>query len=168
MLQLQILLESQDVERMLTGLQGGYSSAGLSSFLAAEIGPYLQERAARRFRNEGDDVSGPWMPLSETTHAFRISEGYAPDHPINKRTGRLENYIVGTSAGVNATTGGALLTFPKNAPRGETAAKLKTAQEGKLYPRTPARPVLGMNETDMAFAVSALDRYIRTAGGGSV
>jgi len=165
MFQLQMRLEADKLENFLNRQQAAHSGPGLATFLGGVIGPYLQERAKRRFRMEGDDASGPWMPLSETTHAFREAQGYSPDHPINHRTGRLERYVTGTSAGVFITGNTATLRFPKNPPRGETAAKLKTAQEGKARPLTPARPVLAVNEADMIFAGTALAQYIRTAGG---
>lgn len=154
---------------LLEALDTAHSPQALAAFMETTVGPYLQERAKRRFRNEGDDVSGPWVPLSSTTNAFREAAGYPPDHPINHRTGRLENYITNTKVGARPTSsGGAMLTFPANPPRGETAAKVKTAQFGKFTPRTPPRPVLGINEVDQAFFATSLHEYILTAarGGG--
>lgn len=167
MLQMRFTVHDADVETMLKRLELVLSPAGLTGFMASTIGPYLQQRAKARFQNEGDDVVGHWAPLKETTHSFRLSQGFVPDHPINHRTGRLENYITGTQYGATPTsTGGAEITFPKNPPRGETAAKLKTAQFGKAFPQTPPRPVLGINERDMAFAVTALHAYIHSIGLG--
>lgn len=161
-------LRSEAADRMLSGLELKLSSVGLSQFLATRIGPYLQQRAARRFRNEGDDASGAWLPLAETTWHWRISSGFVPDHPINERTGRLKEYILHAGMGV-APTGeaSALLTFPKNGPSSPGLfQKLRTAQQGRGNPKTPARPVLAINSTDMVFMHGALEDFIRGAVGG--
>lgn len=169
MLNMSFFIDVDDVQDVLDSLDTAHSPVALAAFFQGVIGPYLQERAKARFRNEGDDVSGPWAPLSSTTEAFRESGGFPPDHPINHRTGRLEYYITGTKVGAAPTsTGGALLTFPANPPRGATAEKVKTAQYGKLRPNTPPRPVLGINEKDIAFTTMALHHYIETAARGKL
>ena len=167
MLNFQMLIDTSDVQEVLESLDTAHSPEALAAFMAGTIGPYLQERARLRFAKEGDDVSGPWAPLSATTQAFRESGGFPPDHPINHRTGRLEYYITGTPAGATPTSsGGAMLTFPGTPPTGETARKVATAQYGRANPRTPARPVLGINEGDVAFTTMALHHYIETAAQG--
>jgi hypothetical protein len=169
MLNMRFMVHDKDVERMLDRLNMAVSPVALAGFMQATVGPYLQQRAKARFRSEGDDASGKWAELSTTTHSFRINAGYAPDHPINRRTGRLENYITETQVGVQATaSGGAQVTFPKNPPRGATAEKLRTAQHGRHHPRTVPRPVLAINETDMGFMITALHQYIQNAGKGGI
>lgn len=169
MLNLKITFESEHLLDLLNRLDTAHSPEALASFMGVTIGEYLQERAKARFHNEGDDVSGPWVELSETTWVFREQAGYPPDHPINHRTGRLEYYITGTKVGSRpTTTGGAIVTFPKNPPRGATKQKVETAQFGKLRPTTPPRPVLGINERDVLFATSALQEYIMNAARGKI
>lgn len=167
MLNIRFEIDTSDVQELLENLDTAHSPTALAAFMRGTVGEYLQQRAKNRFRQEGDDVSGPWAPLSGTTEQFRASAGYPPDHPINHRTGRLEHYITGTKVGAAATaTGGAILTFPASPPRGETAQKLATAQFGKTRPRTPPRPVLGINEADVTFATLALHHYIENAARG--
>lgn len=167
MLNVQYHIESDSLLEMLTRLETAHTPEALAMFMAASVGPYLRERARRRFAQEGDDASGPWAPLSETTRQFRESMGYAPDHPINRRTDALYNYITGTQAGAAPTSdGGALLTFPGNPPSGETERKFKTAQYGRANPRTVPRPVLAVNEADAAFVTTALQDYIVAAARG--
>jgi hypothetical protein len=163
MLNIQFVIDDKDLNRTLHGLETAHTPQALAKFMTRTVGPYLQERARLRFRNEGDDVSGKWAPLSQTTNAFRESSGFPPDHPINQRTHRLEQYITGTRAGVAPTTDGAQLTFPAVPPDGVMAKKVATAQYGKAKPRTPARPVLGINETDIAFVRLSLEEYIGQA-----
>lgn len=169
MMQVFIRLNDESLESMLKRTIEATSPAGAAVFLSGVMDPYLKERAKRRFRMEGDEASGPWMPLSETTHAFRESQGFPPDHPINHRTGALERYVTGGSpAAAKPIPGGAMVTFPSRRATGETAAKLRTAQEGKLRPRTPARPVLAFDSTDYAFGHTALETYIKSAAKGTL
>jgi len=157
-------LQDADVVRLLTRLEVTLGPVGLTAFAKTVMTPYMRERARARFANEGDDAVGQWMPLQEATWNFREEQGFPPDHPINKRTGRLEAYITGGGVGVTPTPDGALLTFPDQPPTGETARKLETAQYGKNDPYTPSRPVLGISEVDVAFAVTALADFIERGG----
>lgn len=167
MLALQMHLEHDSLSRQLDSLIKAYEPTAIAAFMKATIEPYLQERAERRFAMEGDDASGPWAPLSNTTQEFRSSQGFSPDHPINRRTDELYLYITGTPAGVQPTsTGGAILTFPGTPPTGELASKVRTAQEGKAAPATVPRPVIAVNEADVAFATMTLEAYIVAAGQG--
>lgn len=169
MLNIQMQLESETLLGLLTRLETAHSPEALTIFMQASIGPYLRQRARNRFANEGDDASGPWAPLADTTRVFRESMGYAPDHPINVRTHALEQYITGAQVGVSPTsTEGAILTFPENPPTGETERKLKTAQYGKYAPKTVPRPVIAVNEVDVAFATTALQDYIVSAARGAM
>jgi hypothetical protein len=51
--------------------------------------------------------------------------------------------------------------MPGDTPTGELAEKVKTAQQGKDNPRTVPRPVLGMNEVDLAFVLEGLSFFIQ-------
>lgn len=154
--------ETGEIGRLLAGLGYGTSSAGTAAFLATTVAPYLRGRAERRFENEGDDVVGKWQELSAATQEWRENGGFVPDHPINRRTGELEEYIVGAPVGVFMTPGGASLTYPKDPPTNRgLQRKMETAQKGRGYPRTPARPVIGMNEADLAFMTTGLTLYLQ-------
>jgi hypothetical protein len=163
-----IKFHDKDVSAMLGRIESAVSGVGLSRFMAEMMRPYLNARARARFANEGDDVVGKWLPLSEGTAAIRESKGYPGEHPINHRTGQLERWITGGAVGVTTFPGGVLMTYPKDAPTGELAQKIQTAQEGKGQPYTPARPVLGLNETDFLFAANALETHITRAVRGGL
>lgn len=161
-----ISVQAQGVEALLHHLDTALNPVAIAGFLGAEVDPYLRERAKMRFEREGDDVSGKWAPLKETTQAIREQMGYGADGPINKRTGKLEEYILGTPNRLTIHTLGATLTLPGRSPTGETKTKVQTAQQGKGSPRTVSRPVLGMNEKDMLFVLTALAFHVGGGKGG--
>jgi hypothetical protein len=159
----------RSVEAMLDHLDSALSEIGMQIFMNGRVAPALRERAAARFRNEGDDAVGRWQALSEPTQEWRAGYGFPPSHPINRRTGELEDYVTSAPSRVVATRGFALLTWPASPPSNPyTAKKLRTAQTGADHPSTPKRPVLGLGETDLlhvlsqlAFHIQGWDRSIR-------
>lgn len=122
--------------------------------------PYVRERIQDRFTNEGDDVVGAWSPLSPATDSIRASKGFPPAHPINVRTGYMRGFLVGTDGDVAVLPGGAQLTNPGNGAGPLTQQKIAAAQGGKSYPRTPPRPVLGLNAADALFIHAGLTKHI--------
>lgn len=157
---LTITSDSRDVQAMLDRVSDALDTVGMYTFLNAEVGPWLRERAQNRFANEGDDVVGIWAPLEAYTVSVRDSGGYGGEHPINKRSGELESYIVDGGWDVTASTALSILTFPGTLPNPSQAVKVVTAQTGATYPRTPPRPVLGMNEADLGFVLAALATHV--------
>ena len=155
---------------MLNHLDSALSPVGLSAFLFGSVTPWLRQRAADRFASEGDDVSGKWEPLKESTIEFREHMGLGA-HPINRRTGELEEYITQGNGRIIATPLGASLAYPgTDTVSQHLTNKVKTAQSGKKYPRTPARPVLGVDEKDLAYVVTQLAFFVqryRGPGGSS-
>lgn len=156
-------VDSENVEQMLARTSLALSAVGMFIFLNGAVGPWLKRRAEDRFAAEGDDVSGKWLPLEAYTTQIRSAGGYGAEHPINKRTGELENYITQGGADVISAGGFSQLTFPGNAPSAREATKVATAQIGALTPSTPARPVLGVNEVDLAFVLAALATHVTLA-----
>jgi len=162
-----IVGDTRGVEEMLAWLDTSLSGPGLVAFLNGKVGPWLHERAEARFRNEGDDVTGPWAPLKPATQRIRASKGFPPAHPINIRTGEMERYILGgTFQAAIPGQGGAVLSFPGSGQGGskELREKMRTAQQGKTQPNTVARPVLGMNEKDLEFVLFELASHIQRGG----
>lgn len=154
---------------MLLRLDMALAPPSLGTFLASKVHPILQVRAQNRFREEGDDVSGKWLALSPYTENIRRSMGYGAAHPINRRTGRLENYITNSPSNIQVTAAGARLRFPGTAPTGELFEKVETAQVGiqggkRSQGAVPARPVLGVNERDLELILVALATHIQTGG----
>lgn len=159
---LNVVIEG-NASRNLARLSAVVSPQGMGVFLNETVARYLRERIARRFDSEGDDVSGKWAPLTDATMQIRANKGYPPAHPINVRTGTLRNYIENSPDRLDIDPTGAMLTLPGRAPTGSLKKKVLGAQQGEN--RAPARPVLGVNATDMAFTMTALEAFIRSGVG---
>lgn len=161
---LQIVVSGDDlgVQAMLLRLNRALEPTGVGGFLSTSVDPWLRQRSSDRFANEGDDAVGQWLPLGQATQEIRASLGYGAAHPINRRTGELENYIVHTESRVEMNTGGATLTYPGADTSGELENKVRTAQSGKQgNPYTPPRPVLGLSSRDLEFVLTDLGNHIR-------
>jgi hypothetical protein len=133
--------------------------------MQASVETYVKERAQRRFDSEGDDVSGRWAALRQATIDIRTEAGYSAG-PINVRTGALEDYITNSEGAYLVEGGDALMVYPGRAPgsasneTGSLAAKLVAAQQGLADPYTPARPVIGMNESDALAITLSLEAFL--------
>lgn len=163
----EVRVDARSVEAMMERVNTALSSAALVEFLTGEVVPWLNERGKSRFASEGDEVSGKWAPLQFTTQRIRMEGAQrgqwdvGPDHPINVRTHELEDYITGTIGYTVPTTLGATLTFPdpkKLTP--ELKKKMEAAQRGLSDPKTPARPVLGLGEADLAWVLERLAVHV--------
>lgn len=153
-------VQSGGVEQMLNRLDANLSGIALGKFLGVKVDQYIRLRAAGRFASEGDDVTGPWAPLADSTKDIRANQGFGPG-PINRRTGELEDYVVGTGGLVAVMVGQAVYTGPGVPPSGKgLMEKVKTAQGGKSYPNTKARPVIGINEQDLFWVLAALSDHV--------
>lgn len=158
-------VNSRQVDRLLLSLDTALSPTAMAGFLGGTIDPYIRQRAQQRFEGEGDDVVGKWEPLAVSTQQIRADLGYGPAHPINKRTGDLEAYILDEPHRLEVSSMGATLVSPGAPPKTDLLrAKVRTAQIGspgnKGQSPTPPRPVMGMNERDLAFVMSALAFYV--------
>lgn len=142
---------------MLAIVELKLSPPALAGFLKSHVEPILEKRAAQRFASEGDAASGKWAALSPVTEHFRQTSGFPPSHPINRRTGELEDYITGAGGDAMPLGLGAELVWPKP-PAGLVARKIKRAQVGDK--RTPARPVMAVDEEDMVATQTALALWI--------
>lgn len=154
--------DERGVLHMLNVLDTALNPAALVLFLEGVVDPHLRERAAERFADEGDDVVGQWSPLKPATVSIRESKGFGGAHPINVRTGEMYRYIVEEDGNALPTPYGASLTLPGRPATGELADKVTRAQQGDN--RTVARPVIGMNEVDLAWVLVALSKHIEGAG----
>lgn len=152
---------AKQVTHMLSRLYLSLDPSMLTVFLGSTVETYIKKRASNRFQSEGDDVSGGWAPLEPATWNYRQTQGYGPAHPINHRTGALENYIVGTPGRAYPHSLGATLVYPGSPPTGDTKTKVSVAQSGQSFkPITVPRPVLGMNETDLTAVMTSLSLYL--------
>lgn len=161
-----VVVDSTDAARALTSLEWAIGPLSLGMWLKGTMAPFLARRASQRFVNEGDETIGRWSPLKEVTQEIRENTGFPRSHPINKRTGELEDYIVRGGADVALTPLGAQLTTPGSAATGELGDKLATAQEGRGFggrlnsPHTVPRPVLGLGAPDLEFALVGLNAWV--------
>lgn len=165
----EIVGDAAGVQAMLSHLDSALSPVAMAGFLGVEIGSYLKERARNRFESEGDDVTGKWAPLMDSTVRVRETGPWniSGEHPINKRTGELEEYITGSDIFAWAHSMGATVRYPGRVTNKRSIrAKMETAQRGKANPKTPARPVLGMNERDLAFVITELAFHVQGYKGG--
>lgn len=144
----EIHVASEQAELLLKRLMLSLSVIGLSAYMEG-VDDFVKGRIRQRFAQEGDDVSGQWMPLKEATVAMRESAGYPGEHPINVRTGEMYNLLTSGPARVTATSAGATYTHPASMTA-LNRDKIMTAQAGSDSPPTLPRPVLGLNERDLA------------------
>lgn len=160
----QILVKEKQVQALLHSLDTALNPVAIAAFLGATVDPHIRRRAQERFTSEGDDVSGKWLPLTPATQQIRAQMGYGSAHPINVRSGQLQDYVVDSANAIAVTPLGAVLRMPGKPAAGTLKDKVRTAQKGSDDGRTPARPVIGMNEQDLAFVLAALGGYIQKAG----
>lgn len=163
-----VYVDSTDARAALNALEWAISPLSAGMWLSGQMSPFLVRRAQQRFANEGDDAVGRWLPLRESTEELRANSGFPRDHPINRRTGELEEYITSGGNDVALTAMGARLTMPGSAASGELHDKVATAQEGRGFggsrapsePHTVPRPVLGLSGTDLEFALVSLNTWV--------
>jgi hypothetical protein len=165
--QLELHADFKSTYEVLERLEHSVSPLGLGFFLSVGVLQHITDRAESRFRAEGDDAVGKWAPLTPGTENIRQNLGYGAAHPINRRTGDLEDLI--TQANANSTVSvnpiGAVLEHPA-LPSGKLEDKLRTAQMGDSsqpgYQPTVPRPVIALNEADLVWVLSALAYYIES------
>lgn len=164
--------EASDTLTLLRRLDGALNSM-MPLWMGGVLNPFLRRRARERFANEGGaEVGGPWVPLAQTTVQIRQNEGYSGAGPINQRTTALMRYITSAPALIAPAGVGFVYKLPGDLPSSsELLSKVRTAQAGGVAPSgkgIPARPVLGMDATDLAFIMTSLGQHLeRTVRTGS-
>lgn len=140
-------IDDAQVRRTTLALTRVVEAQSLEIFLTGRAEPYLKQRATARFRRQGDDRTGRWKPLAESTKRKREAEGFPASRPINIRTGELHDYITKGPSLHGAGAGQAYLVLP-GPGADEEQMKAVMAQRGSSDGRTPARPVLAISEVD--------------------
>jgi hypothetical protein len=134
-----------------------------------KVDDFLSDRMVDRFAVEGDDASGQWPPLTETTIRLKEAMGASGDE-INVRTGDLIHWMVETSDIDVLPSAGGMLEKPSRQIFGDAIAtkKLTTAQEGTnvnpMFPGavTPPRPVAVLSDRDCEDILQMLMTHIMT------
>lgn len=155
-----VSLEDDSVEVMLADLALATSPESYALFLREDVQRYFTDEADHRFAQEGAR-SGVWAPLSRLTQYQRALQGYSPEHPINKRTGDLETYVTKTEGTVATAGFETSWTWPP-ATDPLTTEKFAVAQGGRKGGRTPARPVIEADSTDLEAVLLLLEGHLRT------
>lgn len=145
----------EDIE----AVQSALSPVSIAAFMETTSDAIVKMRIAARFKSQGDDATGPWLPLKASTKTFRKLSGFAADGPINVRTGELLDWLMNVDPFVEVTNwGDTQATWPADQPDGWILRKFSTAQKGRG--NTPPRPVLRVSEVDLRLHEQALAAYI--------
>lgn len=162
-----IELDSREVLAALADLQGRTDDM---TELMDELAGILEDASERAFQNQRDPATGaPWAELSETTKKRR-------DDPLGKilqDSGGLVGSLDSEHDSKSATVGFAekyASTHHFGAKKGQfgTASGAFQFDGESLRPRQvpipwgdiPARPIVGVDESDISEIYSAVQRYI--------
>lgn len=156
-------VEKGKTDALLAVLAHKLDTRMLASFLFTTMVPHLQHKFKEGFASESDPSGRAWAPLADATIRIREDAGWVPIK-INKRTGDLENYITNSPGTIIPSGDSAILKYPseRGVPAGELGRKVRGAQKGEG--KAPPRPVLGLDETDLAFLLASLYGYFETPG----
>jgi hypothetical protein len=151
-----------DVEMMFASAMHALESRNIVNFLQEEALPWFRQRVEKRFGSEGDDASGSWLPLAESTQKIREEGPWSvgPEHPINVRTYDLLNFLRRGAVDYSIGKTTATMYFPGKPSSEELLDKLSTAQLGRESPRTPKRPVVAANERDLRAVMTRLGIWV--------
>lgn len=157
--QFDVVVDDDDVSGMFARFDSVLEAPNLAQFLRRYATPWFRGKAGAGFEDEMAPNGQPWSPLKPYTVETRESEGFPGDHPINHRTGAMERYIMQGTPSMAVGAMQATMRFPG---RGSALfnRKLKVAQQGAKWPRTVARPVVGMDERDLAVMLRSLSLWI--------
>lgn len=163
-LNVQVEVDPFVTQRMLSYTMSAVSGPSLARFLEEDAHEYFREEIERRFASEGDRKSGAWAPLHDATVDIRRALGYPGSSPINRRTDELYDFVT-TSNDISAGSDWAQMDLPGTPPNEVVRQKLETAQRGSDnnplgYGPTTTRPVLAVDQTDMAELLIALEAHI--------
>ena len=156
---LQTIVDAKRPTLRIQALSERIGPAGMGVFFATHAVPLLQERAKARFANEGDDASGHWKPLAESTIKRREAKGQVP-LKVNDRTGKMKEWVTNSPGRIFTTKGVTKLEWPGTAQNRTTSKKLKVAQMGLMSPFTHPRPVVAVDQADLLTILVTLEEWI--------
>lgn len=145
-----------DLERLSVKL----SAPMMGVWLSTTVEPFLKARTRNRFAEESWD-NGEWKALAPATVEERTMLGFPPSHPIQRRTGELEDYFSENNGDYFISSVGVMLKYPGGQPEGEKLAyKIRQAQYGVARTGAPRRPVLNLSIIDYEYIMMGLFRYV--------
>jgi hypothetical protein len=147
-----IQVDKKEVDLLLGAIESTLLGQNLFQYLRDYMMPYMRQRTAQRFASEGDDASGKWAPLMEVTNDIREALGFPREHPINRRSGALENFLERGNIEFQMQADSAAMFYPGRPASSLLTEKLMTAQGGSR--RAVARPVVALSQADMSYFVS--------------
>ncbi|ANA87252.1 hypothetical protein SEA_GIBBLES_17 [Gordonia phage Gibbles] len=144
------------VKDKLTTIEQGVSAHALIATMNS-IHHYFVNKTENMFSAESDPFGNKWAPLAPATISRRSSLGFPPA-PINVRTGKMKDYMTPSVPDVIGSGAFVSMAYPRrNAPPNDMLIRLKQAG-GEL--KGPAREVVGMNETDVAYVISYVNASV--------
>lgn len=143
---------SGTLDALFVRVDRALANESLAIFLEEQAHEYVRSVEKNRFASEGDALSGQWAPLADSTIEDRVKQGYGAG-PILQRTGELYDYVVESAPTIVPFPGGVAMDLPGDTSNPVLLKKLTTAQKGAG--KVPARPVIGIGETD-AMAITDL------------
>jgi hypothetical protein len=165
-----LFVDDSAVQGLFARLEASIMPTSLFEFMEAAAWPMFSDRIMDRFAYEGDSASGTWPDLSPATVAIKEKLGVDfPDAP-NVRTGEMLEFLT-HSHHTMPTEGGVEMVFPVDTGDAIMTRKIQVAQGGDPGPNwlneamapTPARPVIAIDEVDMASLLKALSIHVITA-----
>ena len=163
LIDIQIIGDSRDVHSRLEGMDRAFDPQRIAVWLVAGVDPILRRRTETRFASEGDEISGKWLSLRPFTVSERERHGFPGEHPINVRTGEMKRHLLDSPPRAAVHTLGASMWSPGEPGAGDTANKVRIAQQGGTTPEgrpVPPRPVLGIGLEDLEATLISLAVHI--------
>lgn len=165
--QIQIDVDSFPVDQLVEAVNTAVSGPSLRAFLYGSAHDHFEHEIVQRFAYEGDRKSGPWEPLHDATIDIRHALGVPGPGPINIRDQGLFDFVTSSRTTI-AGDFWAQMDLPGRPPDSVTEDKLRTAQRGSNnnplgYGPTSPRPVLAVDESDMAALLIRLETHIMLA-----
>lgn len=157
--------DTMATESLLSRTLRAVSGPSLAAWLTGPVDMYFKDDVIERFAFEGDNKSGDWAPLTETTERIRDALGFPPSDPINERTGELLDFVLNSREYMGGDDW-AGMNIPGDPDSAALEAKMIHAQQGAvdnaLFPgaTTPPRPVLAVDPTDMALLLQMLQMHV--------
>lgn len=142
------------VSKILDSTDANISPIGLAGYLGTVVSPHLAREAKSRFQTKGDNASGTWAPLAQSTQEIRANLGFTPDD-INVRTGRMRDYMTNPSPVLAHDFLSTSMEWP-GTPGANLGRRLaQAAGRG----RGPARHVVAYDMNTVAFILRSLESW---------